>query len=74
MHSVWSADETKGPVTVMSERVLLVGDAERAAPDERRGLGEVRRLEILYPKRLISELRIVIQQLFFLVLVECARV
>ena len=49
VHSVWSADATRGSVTVMSERAPLVGNAGRAAPYERRGLGEVRRLEILYP-------------------------
>lgn len=65
LHSVWSAGEMKGSETVMSERVLLVGNAERAAPYGPRGLGEVRRLEILYPKRLVSELHIVIQRLLF---------
>ena len=65
LHSVWSPDETEGSMTVVSEHVLLVGNSERAAPYGRRELGEVRQLEILYPKRLVSELPTVIQQLLF---------
>lgn len=65
LHGIWSAGETKGSRTVMAERVLLVGNADRAAPYGPTGLGEVRWLEILYPKRLVRELHIVIQRLLF---------